>query len=1560
MNIRNEYLLTNQEFFHWLDGQPPALNFSWEAYVSRMREQLAEFIKHSGLFDTKTIETFNQSRQSDGTYKINAGDSTLINITKCLISLLTTVENMNPPLISSMSNYMQSNSWLTTSINYVSFLGNYLYQRSRLITEFKFHSRNLSYYLSRFKSEAGALSTVNHALLDSTLDLYGAISKNLQPFIKHIRVMQLLPEEDNDAPQLEHEPAPPVTVTASATNNTPLNSKTLSIATKAVCGSIDDLKKRLDALLQTKSDTITSDPLTGVYKEDSTDDPTAQNLLHAANIMSRFKAALLKVERTVNHHELHVLDVCQDLGQALKELQSINIESIKQITAVELQVLIKLILSGIEPIMVEMALFLDIVNSRFDINNPAIQENFDCLYQSYKKFTDAMGITLKHTYPYWEERLTVRQRELQQKEEARNKIIKAIVLVQQTEISEQTSLPELLAARKAARVISSPNMYYYEKEINRLIYSRTGMSQLAADITKLENQARTTTGESQTTALKKLPALYVCRSDIEARLEHISAGNNMVSHFFSYNKEKKCIDMHSIPTSWYANVVSISARRISSPKASTLETGKQILSGLDRDCEKLQHLMTEAAEHVIALSEISSNEKVDALVALKNKIDAITPLSFYSMPIPELRQLYDHIKLLRHPDASGYEGILKHALEDRVGVTALKNMSDALEAAIAQTRALEESLQYKIDHLKFENPDWEHTESISTALLKQANILKLYRDLIEKKLTAEHSSEPDRKTIANIANKLDITPAQTLTLFAANDEWSDETDSYVQPLLAKMDERISALEHSATFMTLNRNHIDDFTAQLATCKTKRAQLFQELKQTITTIIARKDQIAENIALDTLPAHPYLGQDLDKLKNETSTLSRLLRKSLYQVAAYHILTIREYRPGKPTKSINAVKPAENERSDEENLQRIIKRYKGDLIVKSEWVREKILSYSMRFLTPEQQENFTSTKLSSGIFRINITDPVLVKNIKSLLNTIRRCEEATIRILPHLRNIAAGKGHIPCAFYGLPTTHEAVLELQVELKDFLFHLDQLQTAFPHLLNMIDLPAVKKIHALAAIGLTGFKDMLTMPEVASVMKINLTSQIEQVLCAINALAQTSSETKYDIAFAPLQSTIQALDDYIYSRHQLERGKNGSFKTKEAGEDRDLKDLLTVANTMSALLKTLHGLVNIADTKRLTDIFSLASRSFDIYRKVMHLYKTRLPEIKAGLKTLIEMIHPFLVDTAANTELVEIKFGLAAGQISSKIDPLYRKLEKAATKIGVTFTSNYPYSYEKLEVLTTELETDKHILDAFSRLRRIFSTNDSFALNISHYTLFDLVKLREYLRFLPPSATNHLLSQIEYAIARRTGLSGIEESVSAGKKSLAERDYQQAKLEKTAAGIKNEIDLLQQQKLRLNHYRAALQTPALQSNEDIYQFHQLYNAQHPLSFAIFCQLLLDKSIQLDSFLQQSLQQNDIQQEARQQELNKLQSRHQALASSYSQQQIQLEQNEILATSLHKRITAVAHNPAVVMEFTCQNGKIIDHIYIPYTAGLIDYKHELPTIIEEYYRFYSEKVDSA
>ena len=153
---------------------------------------------------------------------------------------------------------------------------------------------------------------------------------------------------------------------------------------------------------------------------------------------------------------------------------------------------------------------------------------------------------------------------------------------------------------------------------------------------------------------------------------------------------------------------------------------------------------------------------------------------------------------------------------------------------------------------------------------------------------------------------------------------------------------------------------------------------------------------------------------------------------------------------------------------------------------------------------------------------------------------------------------------------------------------------------------------------------------------------SNINQGLIKLDEMAQSTDEANLDLVFSPIESATTVLDKLIGKFYGITRSKN-SFQTKDANNDENLKDLLIVANTLSKTSKTLQRLVAIADKGAVGDFIIVAANSFDIYKKLRRIYNTRIIEIKAVLKDLLEHIHPLLIQLTAHIEMMEIKFGIS-----------------------------------------------------------------------------------------------------------------------------------------------------------------------------------------------------------------------------------------------------------------------------------------------------------------------------
>ncbi|VVC74814.1 hypothetical protein AQUSIP_00860 [Aquicella siphonis] len=669
---------------------PQSGEFSFEAMISMKKNQLVTLIREGGIFDSDTLAAFDQSRKPDGTYTIQTGEPALVSNAKSVINILQSLEKLLPAILKPLLEYLQSESSFRSVWPLGKMLAGGIWNAGSISQAYT-DIRNLPFYLNQLQSILATLPGIDSTFFPLVAELKNAIGRDIQPALEQIKLLQA----DTDQPMADSKENIDVVLQsfdlAATGGGHESENAWLPLETgeksrfESVLINLDNVKNKIQVSLKQWSDK-TPDPETGCYAVLEEQNSNTRSLMHAHNSIVIFGSALNRIDQALNFKKIQSMDIFKDLGAAILELEKIDLESIKQTGAEELVRILAGALQKIEPVLVQTVRWLEYAETRLGLKNQVLQKHLQGLCEQYERLAATFGMDIKHRYPYWEERLRIREEGLQQKKLLLEHYIQAETAIKKFRIEPAAPLRDLIHMRDAARQLPSPQTFYLAKCLTALINTRTGMDVLAKDITDMEKRVLESNEKERDAVIKQLKELYQLRDEIRQKLLDI-ASNPSAPQDFSYQRDNPHLIPEQIP---------VTSKHL--PKASVYDNAYKAANGLvtaaKQEVERMRHWVSEAQEQVL-IDRISSqpdeSQKGKELARLHDFLQNLSPLSLYTMPVSELHALEEALSKTGSPACTAFQKILASAYRERTMVEEAKirlqkNVTDT--GILAQAREM--------------------------------------------------------------------------------------------------------------------------------------------------------------------------------------------------------------------------------------------------------------------------------------------------------------------------------------------------------------------------------------------------------------------------------------------------------------------------------------------------------------------------------------------------------------------------------------------------------------------------------------------------------------------------------------------------------------------------------------------------------------------------------------------------------------------------------------------------------------------------------------------------------
>lgn len=1379
----------------------PESGHSWESTLSQLRGQLAVAVRNSDLFDSTVIDAFNRSGKTDGTYIITPGDPVLINNTKSFINILYSLEQLTPTIKAGTS-YIMSEGF--DSLMAAGQFGFRVFSDRDKIKQFITDIRALIFYLTQLTTTLKTLPAIDSTFIPLITEFKNALGNSLQPIVG---LLQAAPENVDAAEKAE---LSLVAVDLQGVivefhrDAIPRSEDNATINFAKIYRAIDAINTKTQQIITAKY-AIEPDEVTGVYAESADQDANKQNIIRAANIFANIRMALQKID----FNKSHVFEAMRDVGHAIEQLQRIDIGNALALGANELKSIIEAGMQAIEPILIAMARVAEITEIRLGLKNDALQAKLRELCNHYENFAKTLGMETQ-PYPYLEERLSVREQELKQKQNEYDELKRAKDRIEKADVSAHTSLHELLQLRDGAKKISSPQAARYVKEINKMIAERTGMSDLVAQIARQEESVRKTQDQ---TAIVELQRLYQLRHVLDIKIKAVAQDAN-ITDAFSYDKVTKHIVTIALP---------VTSTLAASTRKSTRETAEAVIAGTKRECDRLQQLVAEVQDQIItgplpANAVVKQPDEFAKLVKFKSTIEKMSPESLYTMPLSQLQEHINEVKQLQHPGTNAYVQLFTTALEERVDSGNALGREVVLKERVARDSLYIAEMQKALEKLNVAAQQLGSKESNEKAINALRNHSIRKNPLLPM----------NEKMADALAQQLNISTDGLIALQYAKTYWI-----FQYPLLKKMDEKIQELEKINEKLADIQGQREALERDIKSESDLHQKLEDEAKGVGEQTRDLKEKVfSSEVELDNLPTQKYYGTLLSTWEDAQQSVLQVIREKTLD-----LVPRGERKPHAMVASIST--PVESTpflrgETQEQLLERLEKQNKGSILVTIESARNKILQLvNTRYFDAKSIDEF---KLSGNTYPIDISisDPLLIKNSKALLNLLARSEKLMQQIQGMVGNLSAGDyvGAVP----DVEKVRTAARELVWELRDYAHYTNELGSSLANLSDPSQLASFTALSETAGPMLTSLKSWVSMPGISELMEVDLASNIDGVLTNLNAMAKepTSPLKTTDL----MQAAKSQLDSYIKEKG-IEPKSNGLFSKKAAGSDPDLKNILIFANALTRIQRISTKLVVHAqsDTMRVKNVGKVIHNLFMLYTASKDIDTSRIPEIKTALKQAMEEAHRLLLDIVRNVESAELSLGLKAGLLTGNFEQFCRDFEKMAEKFGANLSTHYPYAVERISVFQQQVaEQDRKI----AALRKIDGHSESLA---------SLVATQDALGMLPPSQIASLMDWVNTLIAERTGLNKLNDKIATVKQSLSDFEKRMAQNENTLFAVKLQIREQETQKETLTHINANMLNGTPLSMHEIKFLHSLYEQKTPITFEKFCDLLIYQRALISEF---------------------------------------------------------------------------------------------------------------
>lgn len=1512
---------------------------SYEAVLSRQCEQIAETIQKGSMFDEATIEAFNRSRQPNGTYRRDPNDLLLISNAKSLINILHSLATITPTLLQPFMDYMQADGVLNSGFKLAKLAfgaGTNVSNIKTLVNDIWY----MEYYLRQLKSVMVTLPPLDKSFLPIFTTLNKTLNESVEPFLKQIQLLRSSEIETKDEEEnidLAAEALSEVLISENQAVSAPENDFSLKPnIVLSICDQLDVIKGKIDQLIQPHG--IEPAPETGLYPNISSDNDVINNLVNAANAVTRFKIALKNVDLMVNRHEFHVFDVLKEMGHAIQALEEIKFD-----TGPNAQSLLETfsqLLKGINPLLIEMTRWLEIAECRLGLRNEALQEKFRNICESYHILTTSVGVSLPQKYPYWDTRLAVRQQEFKRKQDEYIDLNLIKNKIKDFHMNENTSLHELLELKKDIKKINTPGIYSYQSKINQLIDLKTGTKDLAKDIASLEDQVIKTEGKDKE-IIEQLNKLYGFQHILKEKIAN--AENAGAGDMFFYNKNKiLLVENESAP---------IEKPLLIDPKLSTssIEEIDILIAKTFSEQNRLSGLVAEAEDEVIKRLRFNEKDSSYALLELKNKVESVQPATLYTMSLSELGKLTQEIQKSNLDKTSDYENILLVVMRDRSGLTDLTQQ--------------EQKLQEKMTNLSQKLASTKEINDELAKITKEINIISLYKKSVEDDPNKTFSEN----TVTKIAEHLGITEQNVkdaLTSYqASNKTWLGWSKNALtgHPLVNLMNQKLTTLQSISKTLNADLDELDQEGISREHNETN-AELETNRKQQHDIQI--KLDTLEN--LDDIALKEYKGNLLSTWKNARDNILQEIREKVLvnmPRSRSNAMVAQSTR----TITITPEKTSAALVTQKENAEQLLKRLedekKGGLTLALQSTRDTILTklVALPYFNHQQIDQFNKSKLSNGMYSIEVKDPLIIKNIKSFLNILSRFEFLSTEVQKQLGYLIYQPGMATYigSVSGLATIKGLAKDFQIELRDLIFYLNELKSTFDIFSNVVEQPsAFTKLYDLANPVLQKYRDWSSMPGV-SMLGIDLTKQVNSALIKLNTLAEPItpdvSERKKQITFNPLEKSIIALTTYLKEEKGIEHEPNKLYKIEENNDD-DLNAVLILTNILLELQRGARGMVDVSKSHTFKGGKNVLLSLSQIYNQVKKLNNSQIPKLKLVAKDIIHDVHPLLVQIAVGVELSEakgIKFNMFGHNLNAEIHNLCKQFESMTTGYdNIYFDSRYPYIDEKITVMEQDIKQQNEALANLIALKaKIPDITADTDIDFGEETVSSLVKMKfTALDNLRPTTIAKFYDGINKLIEEKTGVVHLEADIANIKSDLQNLENQIVQKEKQLVTAEIKIQEMEKQKNTILKLQSDMTNKNPISINEINDFYLLYGKKLSVSFEQFCNMMFSSQNDvINKFVQSELTAIQQQLKNEQNESIQIKSELSELKKSFEIKQKELDAREKTSIDLHHRIDELQKKPDTDREFMydVDTKKIVekDHAY---TSHLVSVDMEMIKVLNQ------------
>ena len=1429
--------------------QVTASNTSMEASLSQKREALVMLVHSCDLFDKSVLAAFDQSRQPNGRYEIHAGDPSIINNAKALINLLYTLERLIPRLFVPIRDIAETEGWDLVKTAQAAFqiggdiIGGITGVGEGNIKQVFSDIGSLKYYIGELKASVSMMPSLSESFSPLLDDLQKQINDNLDPIIvkaKHLQIDSL-----KNAKQEE-------------VNFAKMIKKSLSVKSiSSMYQPIVEMKAKVDEQISELYD-ININPTTGLYDESLMVGDNASNLMHISNLLFRTKSTLERLDRLVNQHEVNPLliqEIIVELSKAVKELHGVDLSSVEKIGAEQLLEAMKMLTKSVEPIIIQSVCYADITESRLGLRDRGIEGILASRCSEYQHLAKELGVTLRQRYPYWEERLLIRQQELAIKQSQYVALTENKIKIVESPIGPDSSLRELLRISRIADDIPARKTKAYAKKIKKMISKKTGMYDLDKHITEcekfiiaLESQLKTVTDtdkkqqllDNKEEAITKLQALYDLKHELTQRIDSLDKNQN-ASDQFSYQSGE--INVGSIEDR--SIILSKKQCIAEATRLKTLSAIDSAMVNMKNDIDRLTRRIDSAEYEIRVERNLASGT-----TQLQISIEAILPESLYIMSLNELRRIHDQVYRMNNPATSGFTKTLQTVLEERSGMTELNETSDALKKSLEAAKAKKTILENRLGEYERAQKRPAILHEVEDEIIK----LRFYKNQVYSKLVSEKYNIDSQTIINNISKRLGFksdgtqvaTPDQVKEELKYSNTWAGWIKSKAlgatPPLIEKMDAKITELEA----MQATLQEFEGIKKQIDETSRSMTDLDQK-KSTLQMAIDNRDANLDDA--HTVSHNNYRGTNLSTFQADRSAVLEVLRE---QRTAQLIekLGLTEKQAAMSEHGLVEEPEIKEETSlvetSDQLVERLLAEDKGALVSTSIASRSALIASCKPYLEESQIKALENANPNTGLYDITISDALLVRNVKSLNNTMIRFEQLIMSIQSHVRSFRAQKNmstYLAIA-KDLPTILIQAKALAAEIRGLQYNLDQLRATLPNLPDTSQLTAVVQFNQLVNPMLASYQSMLEAPIVSQFMRdvlhADFTAQISQTVDSLRTIAEQKPSVSSDkpLEFQSLQKAIIKLQQVIKNNYGIENNDNKLYNTNSIN-DANQKNLLLLTNTLINLQRTLSGMLVVADDKTMKGDWTIIANLIGMAAQLRNLDLSGIEEAKEAIKLLLEESHPLLTQFIARAEIAEAQLGLKHGVFSERVESLCKQFENMADQFDATLKSRYPYYEETLGAFAKEkdkLENQLELLTALQAKLNQFS--------ISTATLYELVATRKTLRDLglPMLRYPTFMEDLDKAIREKTGLDKLEETISQDRNQLRQSEIKLANTQSNQVTITVNIVKKTDYLATLSRIKVMLDQKELLPYADLEVLYTLFKHYEKASFDDFCTMLVSE----------------------------------------------------------------------------------------------------------------------